>query len=244
MMPSSLITIVIPSFNQGKYIARAIESVIEQREPVELYIMDGGSTDNSVSVIKRYERFITHWESNKDNGQASAINAGINKGNSKYVCWLNSDDWLLPRGLSYLIKTLQSNPHAPAAYGKAFNYNQATAHFSPLWVQPFSQFMLRQRCIVSQPATLIHRDAWDGIGGLNTNLSYALDYDLWWRLFLKYGDLLYTPSFIAVNRDHPETKTNTGKLKHYNEAIGVVKKYTGNVPIKWRVFQKIRECFI
>ena len=92
---------------------------------------------------------------------------------------------------------------------------------------------LALRCILSQPATLIRRSAWEQIGGLNENLHMAMDYDLWWRLFKACGPLTFVDEYIAVNRDHCDTKTNNNRRLHYREARQVVKKHYGQLPLKW-----------
>lgn len=93
------------------------------------------------------------------------------------------------------------------------------------------------RCVVSQPGSLIRRSAWESVGGLDESLVMALDYDLWWRLFVRFGDLKMTPSFVAVNREHADTKTARNRRLHYREAIAVVRKYYGRVPLKWWLAQ-------
>ncbi len=93
------------------------------------------------------------------------------------------------------------------------------------------------RCIISQPATLIRRDAWESVGGLDPDLHMAMDYDLWWKLFQSAGPLQFVDEYVAVNRDHRETKTKTFRSRHYAEAISVVRKYNGRVSLKWWLAQ-------
>ena len=107
----------------------------------------------------------------------------------------------------------------------------------PVWVSPFSEKALAWRCIVSQPATLIRRSAWETLEGLDERLHMALDYDLWWRLYRKFGPLEFVDAFTAVNRLHRETKTNSFRARHYREAIAVVRQHYGAVPWKWRLAQ-------
>ena len=105
------ISIVVPSFNQGNYLEETFRSIIGQGYPcVEIIVMDGGSTDNSVDVIKKYEKYITYWQSQKDNGQSDAINSGFRKATGDYVTWLNSDDVLLPGALLNIAKTIEKHP--------------------------------------------------------------------------------------------------------------------------------------
>lgn len=232
-----LVTIAVPSFNQGRFLDDALASIFQQQVPVEVFVLDGGSTDNSVDVIRKWESQLAGWRSGVDAGQASGINEGIAQGSAPFLCWLNSDDWFLPGGLSTLLRELQANPQAPAVYGRAWNVVQKTGKRAPVWVEPFSESRLALRCIISQPATLIRRSAWDALGGVDGQLHMAMDYDLWWRLYKQVGALQFVDDFVAVNRDHEATKTKTLRRRHYQEAMAVVHKYHGHVPLKWWLAQ-------
>ena len=105
------ISIIIPSFNQGMFLEETLLSVINQPyKNVEILVMDGGSTDNSVEIIKKYESFISYWQSKKDNGQSDAINQGFKRATGEYVTWLNSDDVLLPNALTSIVDCINRNP--------------------------------------------------------------------------------------------------------------------------------------
>ena len=122
-MENPLITIVIPSLNQGKYIEKALVSVLNSELPLEIFIMDGGSNDQSVQVIKKWESKITGWRSHPDKGQASAINEGVKLGKAPFICWLNSDDYYLVNGLDKMLVELKKNSNSPIVYGKTLNFN-------------------------------------------------------------------------------------------------------------------------
>lgn len=232
-----LITIAVPSFNQGRFLNDALSSIFQQNIPVEVFVMDGGSTDNSVEVIHQWSNRLAAWRSCPDEGQAAAINEGIARGGAPFVCWLNSDDWYLPGGLSTLLAVLQTQPELPAVYGRCWNVAQNTGKRAPIWVEPFNERRLALRCIISQPATLIRRAAWEAVGGLDEKLHLAMDYDLWWRLLKQIGALQLVNDFVAVNREHDATKTKTLRRRHYQEAMAVVRKYYGSVPLKWWLAQ-------
>ena len=231
------ITIVVPSYNQGQFLSEALDSIFEQNLPVEIFVMDGGSTDNSVEIIKTYADKLAGWRSFSDKGQAAAINEGIAKGTAPYVCWLNSDDLFLPGGLAHLLHALEGAPQHPAVYGRSWNKVEKSGRMYPVWVEPFNEHRLALRCIISQPATLIRRSAWEAIGGLDPTLYMTMDYDLWWRLLKNRGPLGFVDEFVAVNREHENTKTNTKRRQHYQEAMKVVRKYYGSVPLKWWLAQ-------
>lgn len=227
------VTIAVPSYNQGMFLEEALNSIFQQELPVEVFVTDGGSTDNSLDVIRAWEPRLAGWRSYPDGGQAAAINEGISQGKAPYVCWLNSDDLLLPGGLTKLVEVLESNPTLPAVYGRSWNIVEKTGKRYPAWVEPFNEDRLALRCIISQPATLIRRTVWEQVGGLDSTLHMAMDYDLWWRLWKCGSPLQFIDDFVAVNREHYTTKTNTKRKQHYQEAIGVVRRYYGRVPIKW-----------
>jgi len=236
-MSTPLVTIVVPSFNQGRFLDEALTSIFEQRLPLEVFIMDGGSTDNSVEIIRKWEARLAGWRSHPDDGQAAAINEGIARGQAPYVCWLNSDDWLLPNGLKGLLNELKADPVTPAVYGRCWNLVDKTGRRYPVWVEPFSARRLAFRCIVSQPATLIRRSVWEAVGGVDRDLHLSMDYDLWWRIYKKFGPLQFVDEYVAVNRIHEQTKTKKHRRQHYSESIATVKRHYGRVPLKWWVSQ-------
>jgi GT2 family glycosyltransferase len=214
-----------------------LSSIFQQNIPVEVFVMDGGSTDNSVEIIDQWAHRLTAWRSGPDEGQAAAINEGVAQGGAPFVCWLNSDDWYLPGGLSTLLAVLQTQPELPAVYGRCWNVAHSTGRRAPVWVEPFNERRLALRCIISQPATLIRRTAWEAVGGLDEKLHMAMDYDLWWRLLKQIGALHLVDDFVAVNREHDATKTKMLRRRHYQEAIAVVRKHYGSVPLKWWLAQ-------
>ena len=229
-----LVTIAVPSFNQGEFLDDALSSIFEADVPVEVFVMDGGSRDSSVSVIERWSPRLSGWRSRPDDGQAAAINEGILHGTAPYVCWLNSDDYFLPGGLAKLLDALKAQPLAPVAYGDALNRSVYRLAPRKVWVEPFSLSRLATRCFISQPATLIRRTCWEAVSGVDTSLDLAFDYDLWWRLALKFGPFAYLHEPVATNRDHPATKTRSRRRQHYAEAIEVVRRHNGGrVPLKW-----------
>ena len=237
MTATPLVTLAVPSFNQGQFLEAALASIFAQNLPIEVFIADAGSSDNSLEVIERFSGRLAGWRSHKDGGQAAAINESISKGTAPYVGWLNSDDCLVDGGLKHLLAALERFPDAPAAYGKVWNRDEATGTDKPVWVEPFSERRLALRCIISQPGALMRRSAWEAVGGVDASLSMAMDYDLWWRLYRKFAPLVFVDEFIAINRDHGGTKTNTFRRRHYEEAMRVVATHHGRVPWKWWLAQ-------
>ncbi|MDR3631286.1 MAG: glycosyltransferase family 2 protein [Desulfocapsaceae bacterium] len=237
-MTAPLVTVAVPSFNQGQFLDDALTSIFQQEIPVEVFVMDGGSEDNSLQIIQKWEHRLAGWRSRADNGQSAAINEGILQGRAPYVSWLNSDDWLLDGGLAKLVREIEKNPGAPFVYGRAWNFVQKSGKRRPVWVEPFKESRLARRCIISQPASLMRRASWEAVGGLDETLDMAMDYDLWWRLYKQAGiPPCFLEDFVAVNREHEDTKTKNQRRRHYREAMQVVRKYYGSVPIKWWLAQ-------
>lgn len=237
MAERAKVTIAVPSLNQGRFLEQALASIFSQGVPVEVYVADAGSKDESPQVIARWSERLLGWRSHRDAGQSAAINEGVAKGSAPFVCWLNSDDWLLEGGLAKLVAALEADPAAPMAYGRAWNVEEATGRRTPVLVRPFSERWMSQLCIVAQPGTLVRRSAWEALGGVDESLHLAMDYDLWWRLYRKFGPPAFVDDFVAVNREHGGTKTATLRAAHYREAIGVVRRHYGRVPLKWYLAQ-------
>ena len=232
---SPLITLVIPSYNQGRFLDETLASVFEQNISIEVMLADGGSTDNTISIINKWQDKLTWWRSEKDTGQAAAINEGIAQGQAPYVCWLNSDDTLLPGGLAKMLKALQENPTAPAVYGRCKITNETSQVTGEYSTKLFSEKSFAIRCFISQPASLIRREVWERVGGLDTHYDMALDYDLWWRIYRQFSELLYLPEFVACTRHHDETKTSNFRSRNYREAMQLLTKHYGKVPLKWYI---------
>jgi GT2 family glycosyltransferase len=196
-------------------------------------VLDGGSTDDSLRVIREREARLSWWHSGPDAGQSAAINEGIARSSARYVAWLNADDMYLPNGLSALVRLMESAPLAPAAYGRSLVRNRAGRARGSYRTGPFNRDRLARRCFISQPATIIRRQAWETVGGLDAGLHMALDYDLWWRLTERFGPMPFLDQAVAMTRNHAATKTVQHPLRHYQEALAIVKRYYGYVPASW-----------
>ena len=234
-MSGAQITIAVPSYNQGEFLDDALSSIFEQNLPVEVFVMDGGSEDNSLEIIKKWEDKLAGWRSYADDGQASAINEGIANGTAPYVCWLNSDDFFYTNGLNQLLHSLKENPDSHFSYGKCWTVSTTGKKLSPYLTMPFVPWLFANFCFIAQPATLMTRCAWEQVKGVNENMQMAFDYDLWWRLYKEYGKPRYCKGFVAATRMHKNTKTANQTDLHYKESIEVVRRNWGSVPIKWKI---------
>lgn len=236
-MSKPAITVIVPSLNQKQFLEEALKSIFQQNIAMEVFVLDGGSTDGTVDILRKWSSQLSGWRSGPDNGQAAAINDGVDMGTAPYVCWLNSDDYWLPGKFSLLLNTLMQDQAIPMVYGRVENIDEHTGNKSFVSVEAFDEKMLAKRCIISQPATLIRRNVWEAVGGLNAELNMAMDYDLWWKVYKKFGEPQFVDELIAVNRQHNDTKTQSQRRLHYSEAIGVVRRHAGYVPLKWWIYQ-------
>ena len=228
-------SVVVPSFNQGEYLEQALKSIVSQRYPVELIVVDGGSTDGTRVILEAWQQRFKWWRSGPDSGQSAAINEGMAHSTAPFVAWLSSDDWYLPGGLDLMIDALNAHPDAPGVYAESRNADATGRMGRRYFTQNFTKRNLSRRCIVSQPATLIRRNVWEALGGLDPELHYAMDYDLWWRIFCRFGPLVRIRREAAVNRVHRETKTQSARREQTLEAMRVVKRHLGWVSLKWYV---------
>lgn len=237
---TSCVTVVIPSFNQGAYLETTLQSIFDQQVNCQVIVVDGGSTDQSLKIIEKFQHQLHWWRSSPDAGQAAAINEGVQQGDAPFVCWLNSDDIFLQGGLEHLLATLQEATAYSAVYGKCKIIDQNGTWKKNYWTVPFSAHHLSNRCFIAQPATLIRRQTWEELGGLDESLHMAFDYDLWWRIYQQGAGLKYTFQTVAASRNHRATKTNLWRRRHYLESMRIVQKYHGHTPAKWFLAWPVR----
>ncbi len=223
--------IVVPNYNQGIYLAEALDSILNQPNiRIFIAIMDAGSTDCTRDIINQYKDYLYYWRSEPDEGQTAAINEGIQKlPITDYVCWLNADDTYLPHGLTDMVKFLEENHEYSAVYAKGYITNSDNEILESYPTELFSIERLKYHCFICQPATLVRRDYWLAIGGLDPAFQMDMDYDLWWRL-IKVGPMGYLEQYVACSRDHDGTKTRNKQDIHFEEAIRLLRKHTGTIP--------------
>jgi glycosyltransferase involved in cell wall biosynthesis len=181
------ITIITPSYNQGQYIENTILSILNQDYPnLEYIIIDGGSTDNTVAIIKKYEERIHYWVSEKDSGQSNAINKGFKIASGDIVNWINSDDQLMPGALMSLAKRFQENPDAIMIHGRIEYFGETTPYYSRnLSVKDIETRYAAHICM-PQPATFYRKQLLDEQGLLDESLHFSMDTDLFIRAGLHY----------------------------------------------------------
>jgi len=201
-----LVSIVTPSFNQAEYLEQTIRSVLDQNYPaIEYFIVDGGSTDGSVDIIRKYESQITWWVSEPDKGQAEAINKGLSRANGEVVAWLNSDDLYMPGSITEAVNSLQVNPQAAMVYGDAMNIDIQGNVIKKLIFPDWGLDDLMAFRIICQPAVFMRRSILDQVGFLDPTYHYMLDTHLWIRM-ARMGTVVHVPKIFAGARFHPTAK--------------------------------------
>lgn len=228
------IGLVIPNLNYGQYIAQTLESIfIQKNVNLELAFCDGGSRDQTLSIVLPYRDRFNYFRSGPDRGQAAAINEGISHlKNTNYVHWLNSDDILMPDGLSALANFLDNHPEFIAVFAKAYIIGEKGEFIGEYPTKPFSKRNFAVICSICQPASLIRRSAWEAVGGLDETLQTSIDYDMWWRLS-KIGKIGYLNQYVACTRDHAMSKTRILRKKVNEETILILLRHRGMVPRNW-----------
>lgn len=235
------ISVVMPSFNQAPFLEGAIESVLAQSLPaLELIIMDGGSSDGSVDIIRKYEENTTFWRSRPDEGQSSAINEGINWATGDIVCWLNSDDRFTDNALHTVCRFFRERPELDIICGAA---SAVSPDGKELYVKnvPDLQLdrMLEWRTYLPQPSCFFRRDAFLFVGGVDESLHFQMDYDLWLKFAKAEMSFLSVPDVLSNYTVHPSAKTSdpANSLAAYREYVKVICRHA-DLP---RVFRELKK---
>jgi len=206
------ITIITPSFNQGPYIEQTILSVLEQGYPnLEYIVVDGGSTDQTVDIIKKYEKQLAWWVSEPDRGQAHAINKGLQRTTGDIVNWLNSDDYLEPGALNALANAWAKNPNAEVICGYTHCFWHETGNTSHTYRMGTkkSRTDTLLNIEMNQPGSFYRTQIVKQLEGVNESLRYVFDNELWMRYLCVYGqkNIIKIPGLLAHFRLHGESKT-------------------------------------
>ena len=219
------ISVVTPSYNQGSFLEETIRSVLLQAYPgLEFIIIDGGSTDNSVDIIRKYEPWITYWVSEPDAGQTYAINKGIQRATGDILSWLNSDDILCPGALQRVAEQFAGIPEVDLVYGDCEMIDDSGNVFSRFDVRIGDLAGLLEENFISQPSAFFSRRALDAAGGLDSELHYAMDYDLWIRMFLKKMKVCYDPAVLSRFRYHTTSKSGVKSVQFGYEVLNLLDK--------------------
>lgn len=223
------ISIVTPSFNQGKYLEKTILSVLEQGYPnLEYIIIDGGSTDESVDIINKYADRLTYWVSEPDRGQSHAINKGFARATGEIFGWLNSDDWYHPGSLQAVAEAFAANPQAGAVVGAGEMVDEGGVlipHNEPELISKES-LLNWSDAFFCQPSCLFSRKAWDACGPLDENFHYAMDLDFWFKIAADFAFVRIEP-LLSVNLVHTDAKTAAHALDMQVDAAMLIFRHGG-----------------
>lgn len=238
-----VIAIAVPSLNQGRFLAEALDSIVCANATVVKAVLDAGSRDESVGVIEARASGLTYWRSAPDEGQASAVNEGIVRlceayPDADFVGWLNADDVFLQGGLESLAQALMEHPDWVVACGRGALLSETGTIDGEIPTEPFSRHRFARACTICQPCTLVRRSAWQQVGGLDASMHMCFDYDLWWRLS-RLGTIGHVDRMVAASRDHRDTKTRRHRVEYFREATSIVRRETGSVPWHWYVSEAI-----
>lgn len=222
------ISVITPSYNQAQYLEETIQSVLGQFYPsLEFLVLDGGSTDGSVDIIRSYDDRITRWVSEKDNGQADAINRGLQQATGDILCWLNSDDCYLPGALDQAAQLLDPSKEQ-MVLGNCFHFvHDAARGWGSDVARYYREFDLRLRDYIIQPSTFWTRKAWERVGPLDGSLNYTFDWDWFIRAQRSMVEFIPCNRYLSMYRIHEQHKSGTGGLGRLNEIADIYRRYAG-----------------
>jgi len=230
------ITVVTPSYNQGKFLEATLRSVILQDYPnLEFLVLDGGSSDNSVDIIKKYGASITYWHSRKDLGQADALATGFTMATGEILCWLNSDDIFLAGALMHVALVFLKHPKTRFVYGNRMVIDEhdkvIDCHIWPFFITKYhwarGQYLAQECCFWK-------RDLYLQIGGIDRSKFFIMDYDLFFRMW-GVAKFRKTSAYLGCLRMHGETKNSKYQQVREKEFSTALQKYGLKVPGYFRV---------
>jgi glycosyltransferase involved in cell wall biosynthesis len=229
------ITVITPSYNQGQYIEATILSVLNQNYPnLEYIIMDGGSSDQTIEVIKKYADKINFWVSEKDKGQADAINKGFERATGDILCWLNSDDYYFPDTLHYVAANLNIT-NKEVLFGEVDHIFEPHGNIKPSNAKnKYENYQLELYDYIIQPGSFWTKKVWDETGNVNEKLHFVFDWDWFLRAKKAGTHFKYTSRVMAMYRVHDAHKTSSGGEKRQKEIEFMLREYSG---------QKILDAF-
>lgn len=227
------ISIVMPSYNQGAFIEKAIRSVLQQDYPnLELIVMDGGSTDGSVEVIRRYADCLAHWQSGPDGGQSQAINAGMERASGDLVAWLNSDDFYLPGAFQIVAEKWQAGHPRQWLVGVTDfcgEAGQVLYDWTPTPARNLGE-ALSQSPGVPQTSGFWDLALWREVGGLDESLHYCMDEDLFMKFYIAGARPLALPEHLAVMVVQRASKTCAQQSRFSRDYARIVLRHRRHVP--------------
>jgi len=236
-MSSVKVSVITPSYNQAEYLEETIRSVLDQTYPdIEYIIIDGGSTDASVDIIRKYENRLKYWVSEPDAGQADAINKGFALASGEYLCWLNSDDVLFPDAISTVIGFLREHPEVGFAYGDILH------GFTPETGLPWrgraithADMLTTFEIPVPQQGSIWKRSVLETVGTLNPQWQVVLDREFFLRI-AESCVMAYVPVTLGFFRQHPKSKSVALQTRWLRELPVMYEEYFGRHDLPEAIF--------
>lgn len=230
-----LVSVITPSYNQGEFIKETIDSVLSQDyENLEYIVIDAVSADDTLEILKSYGNKIK-WVSEKDAGQADAVNKGIKMAKGEIIGWLNSDDTYYPGAVSAAVNFLTENPESALVYGEANFISKDGGIIRRYKTEKYSRKGMARSCIICQPSAFFRKEAAEAAGLLDISYQCSMDYELWLRMAEKFK-LSYIPYLMAASRMYQENKSSSRIGEVCRETFKCQLKYNGYVHIKWILY--------
>lgn len=229
------ISIVTPSYNQGQFIERTLQSVANQSVPgveIEHVVFDGGSRDDTVAVLEKFKPAV-RWISKKDRGQTDAVNQGIRATDGDIIGWLNSDDIYYPGALAAVADFFTTHPAIDVVYGMADHIDVDDKAFEDYPAEPWDFQRLQQTCFICQPALFFRRRVVEQYGMLDESLNYCMDYAYWLRLGKAGVHFEFLEKKLAGSRLYADNKTLGARVRVHSEINDMFKEMFGRVPDRW-----------
>ena len=234
------ITVVTPSYQQGRFLERTIYSVVSQQySGLEYVVQDGGSSDETLEVLRRFGPLLTRWVSEADNGQADAINRGFNKTTGDVMAWINSDDLLLPGSLAYVARFFADRPDVDVVYGHRLMIDENDCHIGTWTLPRHDDLVLTLADFIPQETLFWRRRAWEAVGSrVDPSFGYALDWDLLLRFRDAGAKMARLPRYLGAFRIHDEQKTTAANAVGLSECASLRTRVHGRNLSSEEVFER------
>jgi glycosyltransferase involved in cell wall biosynthesis len=249
------VSVITPSYNQGKYLEETVKSVLGQHYPnFEFIIIDGGSTDDSVNIIRKYEKDISYWISEPDKGQSNAVNKGLQIASGDIIGWINSDDVYYEGTILKAVQVFTEHPEIDVVFGNVnfIDENGKVLHHTNEIKVDYNTYLFTERCYHANAAGFFRRRCFDKFGMLREDLTYTMDYELYLRFAFNRCKFYQLNDVLGSYRLHSQSKTheNADKMAYeckesaaaYKDRMQMSPAFYG--PLKWlfviyRIVRKI-----